>query len=150
MPIDEAFLTDQQILYIGGIIALVALLVLLKLVRGTFRALRRLRPTKIHPKLQKYADADARQIAERRRQAAKILTTSSRAEIAGYKVVRQVEAVYVDGFREPADAIEGLKAAAAAKGANAVINLQHQRTAGGRCAASGDAVLVKSIASDGS
>jgi Na+-transporting methylmalonyl-CoA/oxaloacetate decarboxylase gamma subunit len=149
MLAEEGVFTDQQILYILGIVALIVLLVLIKIVRAVLRAMRRRRPAKIHPKLQKYAEEDASRLAERGRQAAKIITTSSRAEIAGYRVMRQVEAVFVDGYRDPGDAIEGLKATAALKGANAVINLQHQRTAAGRCTASGDAVVVEPERNDG-
>ncbi len=144
----ESYPSDRQFYYVLAIVALVALLVAIKIVRAVFRTARRFRPTRIHPKLQLYAEPDAGQVAERRRQAAGIVTTSSRTEIPGYTVVRQVEAVYVDGFRDPGSAIEGLKATAATKGANAIINLTHERTTAGRCTASGDAVMVEPIASE--
>ncbi len=80
---------------------------------------------------------------ERRLQAEKIISTSSTERVAGYDIVQQVEAVFVEGFRTPEEAIEGLKASASLKGANAVINLRYDRTAAGRCSASGDAVVVK-------
>ena len=77
--------------------------------------------------------------------------TSSRAEIPGYVTVRQIEAVFVDGFREPNDAILGLKAEAGRKGANAVLNVKQERTANNKCSASGDAVIVRAVndSSDG-
>ena len=100
------------------------------------------RPAKIHPRLQKYAGDDAEFVQKRREEASKIVATSSTSSIAGYILVEQVEAVFVDGFRRPEDAIEGIKAVAAMKGANAVINVCHNRTSGGKCSASGDAVIV--------
>jgi uncharacterized protein YbjQ (UPF0145 family) len=62
--------------------------------------------------------------------------------------VEQVEAVVVDGFRRPEEAIEGLKAAAALKGANAVTHVHTERTSSGRCSARGDAVIVSKSRSD--
>ena len=97
----------------------------------------------VHPRLQKYAGPDAEFAQKRRQEAAKIIATSSTQNIAGYALVRQVEAVYVDGFRRPEEAIEGLKAVGAMKGANAIINLKHERSAGGKCSACGDAVVVE-------
>ncbi|MCP4246345.1 MAG: hypothetical protein GY778_04780, partial [bacterium] len=100
------------------------------------------RPAQLNPKLQKYQYGDTEELIEaRRREAAKILATSSSAHIVGYDIVQQIEAVYVDGFRRPEKALEGLKAAAAMKGANAVINVHTDRSSAGRCAASGDAIL---------
>ena len=57
--------------------------------------------------------------------------------------MQQIEAVFVDGYRETGAAIEGLKAEAGLKGANALINLTQQRTTAGRCQASADAVIVR-------
>ena len=101
------------------------------------------RRPRIHPRLQKYAGPDAEYAQKRRAEAAKILATSSTQNIAGYDIKEQVEAVYVDGFRRPEEAVEGLKAVAAMKGANAIINLKHERTAAGKCSADGDAVVVE-------
>ena len=75
--------------------------------------------------------------------ASRIKATSSTDQIPGYKMIQAIEALYVDGFRTPAEALEGLKAAAAEKGANAVINVHHERSSMGRCAASGDAVVAE-------
>jgi hypothetical protein len=71
-----------------------------------------------------------------------IKSTSSTGELPGYKVIQGIEALYVEGFRTPGEAMEGLKAAAAEKGANAIINVRHERTVN-RCAAAGDAVLAE-------
>ena len=79
------------------------------------------------------------------RAAAGIVATSSTNSIAGYRVVRQIEAVFTDGHPNAERAVETLKALAAAKGANAVINLAGERTTVGKCAARGDAVIVQSL-----
>ena len=80
------------------------------------------------------------------RQAGHIMATSSTGAIAGFEIVRQIEAVFTEGHASPQDAVAALKATAAEKGANAVINLSGQRQGTGKCAAHGDAVMVKPIA----
>ncbi len=121
-------------------------------VRKIQKFFRRRRPPTIHPKLQKYGqhygEPDEKLTAQRRAEAEKIVATSTTAAITGYEIIEQVEAVYVDGFRSPEDATEGLKATAAMKGANAVTNVQQQRTASGICAASGDAVIVQKFSAN--
>ncbi len=106
---------------------------------------RRRRPPTIHPKLQKYQPTDDDFASKRRAESAKIIATSSGDVLAGYRVIRQVEAVFVDGFRRPEEAVEGLKAVAAMKGANAVLRVRHEPIGSGRYSASGDAVIVESI-----
>lgn len=142
---------DQTGWKVQSLIVLVVLLALIWLIRKVRRLLRRRRPPTLHPKLQKYgqsfAEPDPTLGAKRREQAAEILATSSTCTIAGYDIVEQVEAVIVDGFRLPEDALEGLKAVAAMKGANAVINVHRDRVDGGTCSAAGDAVIVRRIAS---
>jgi len=81
-----------------------------------------------------------RQLAE---QAGRIIATSSTGTIAGYDVVRQIEAVFTDGHATPNQAVEALKAVAAGKGANAIINLNSVRPPSGKCVAQGDAVVVE-------
>jgi len=125
--------------------ALVALLVVIRLLRRARHWWRRRRPARLHPKLQAYGDPDERLVAERRKQAASILATSSTGNIPGYQITEQIEAVYVDGFRRPEEAIEGLKATAAMKGANALINVHHEHSTTGRHAAVGDAVIVRKL-----
>jgi uncharacterized protein YbjQ (UPF0145 family) len=118
---------------------------LYRVVRRWRRGRRRARPVRLHPRLQKYAGPQ--QLAtDRRREARKVITTSSTANIAGYRIVEQVEAVFVDGFARPEEALEGLKAAAALKGGNAITNVRQERSGAGRYAASGDAVKVVSLA----
>lgn len=77
------------------------------------------------------------------RLAGKIVATSSTASIAGFQVVRQIEALFTDGHPSPDQAVECLKAVAAEKGGNAVINLTGARLPSGKCVASGDAVIVR-------
>lgn len=127
------------------LIALAVLLLLRALWRGVGRALRRRRPPTIHPKLQKYNVDHAELDRERREQALLIAATSTGNRLAGYRIVRQVEAVFVEGYRTPEDAMIALKAAAAGYGANAILNVRTERTAAGRCTASGDAVVVAPI-----
>lgn len=126
-------------------------LILLWLSRRLGKFIRSSRPVRFSEKLQPYAEGvaplDESVVAQRRSEALKIVATSSKDNIVGYEIVEQVEAVYVDGFRRPEDALEGLKAAAAMKGANAVINLRHERSASVKFAASGDAVMVKKTVS---
>ncbi len=79
------------------------------------------------------------------RLADQIIATSSTAAIPGFRIVRQIEAVFTDGHPSPSKAVEFLKAAAAEKGANAVINLNSARPPSGKCLAHGDAVLVRPV-----
>jgi hypothetical protein len=134
-------------------VALVLLLIAVAIYRRIRRAIRRRRPVRLHPKLQKYGEGygqpDEQLLAQRRTEAEKILATSPSVAIAGYEVLEQVEAVYVDGFRRPEDALEGLKAVAAMKGANAVINVQRCRGEQGRHAVGGDAVIVRKVGETG-
>ncbi|MBN1510495.1 MAG: hypothetical protein JXB13_00635 [Phycisphaerae bacterium] len=125
------------------VILVILLGVLWRYVRRWRRCRRSSRPVRLHPNLQKYSGPQ--QLAtERRREAQKVLTTSSTAQITGYEIVEQVEAVFVDGFSRPEEALEGLKAAAALKGANALVNVRQERSSAGRYSASGDAVKVAS------
>jgi hypothetical protein len=124
-----------------GTCTLLAIWILLRIRRW----LRRRRPPKIHPRLQKYQPSHDDFAAKRREEAGKITATSSGGSLVGYRVVRQVEAVFVDGFRRPEEAVEGLKAVAAMKGANAILHVRHEPIGSGRYSASGDAVIVESI-----
>jgi len=134
------WLVDQRE-YVGYA---VGVLVVLALLQRAVRKLRRRRsPAALHPRLQAYAGRTEADLQADRLEAAKIVATSSTAAVAGYQIVQQIEAVYVEGYRTPADAGTGIKAAAGRRGANAIINLSQQRTAGGRCTAQGDAVVIK-------
>ncbi|MFQ6047770.1 MAG: hypothetical protein ACE5K7_00215 [Phycisphaerae bacterium] len=136
---------QKIVIYIVAICGALLAVVITRVILGLVRRVRRRRAGRLHPRLQPYAGPDPRLIAERRRQAARILATSSTGQIPGYQVLQQVEAVYVDGFRRPEEAIEGLKATAALKGANALINVRHEHSTTGRHAASGDAVVVRKL-----
>ncbi len=129
------------------LLGLLVLAVLIWFWRRVDRALRRKRPPILHPKLQPYAGGapDEKLTAQRRAEAARILATSSTPQITGYEIVEQIEAVFVDGFRRPEEALEGLKAAAAMKGANAVANVRQERHVSGKCGASGDAVVINKL-----
>ena len=80
---------------------------------------------------------------EIQRLAGRIIATSSQPAIAGFEVTRQIEALFTDGHHTQAQAVEVLKAMAAEKGANALINLDSQRQANQRFGARGDAVMVR-------
>ena len=129
------------------LVVLVILVLLVWVSRKIRRGLRRRRPATLHPRLQRYGETAARReeelVAKRRAEAARIVATSSGATIAGYEIREQIEAVFVDGFRQPHEAVEGLKAAAAMKGANALINVRHERTPSGQYTAAGDAVIAE-------
>lgn len=121
---------------------LVAYVILRRVVGGMMRAVRRSRPPTIHPKLQKYNVDHAELDRKRRELAAGVVATSTGNRLAGFRMVRQVEAVFVEGYRTPEDAILALKAAAVERGANAILNVRTDRSVAGRCTASGDAVVV--------
>lgn len=79
----------------------------------------------------------------------RIIATSSTPSIAGFTIQRQIEAVFTDGHASPQKAVDVLKAIAAEKGANAIINLATERPGTGRCIARGDAVIVKPLEDPG-
>lgn len=136
-------LSGWQTVALKVALALLAAAIALWVIQRTVEYLRGLRAATINPKLAKYAGEDDPEAQNRRLLAGLIRSTASTDQIPGYKIVRAVEAMYVDGFRTPAEALEGLKAAAAEKGANALINVRHERSSMGRCAASGDAVVAE-------
>lgn len=123
---------------------LVGLWIVLRVWKRIRRFQRSRRPVRLHPKLEKYGIDQAEAARQRRELATEIVATSSSDRLAGYTILQQIEAVFVEGFRTPAEAVEALKAAAAAQGANAVIHVRQERTAAGKCSASGDAVRVTS------
>ncbi|MCH8807599.1 MAG: hypothetical protein IH986_16145 [Planctomycetes bacterium] len=82
---------------------------------------------------------------EAERLGVRIIATSSTNDVAGFEIVRQIEAVFTEGHPSPAKAVEMLKALAAQKGANAIINLAGERPPGSKCVARGDAVIVRSL-----
>ncbi len=143
-PMFPAFVEFPRIYYLFAAGSLALLWWLIR------RRVRRVRPRSLsshipgsHTQLNSELAAEQKQMSER------IVATSSSGLLPGYEIVRQVEAVYVDGFRHPEEALVGLKAAAAMKGGNAVIHVRHERMAAGRCTASGDSVIVRAVESDG-
>jgi len=127
---------------IAAVLLALALLVLRGLWRRLVRRVRRLRSPRIHPQLQKYNIDHAELDRKRKEKALTIVATSTSSRLAGFRLVRQVEAVFVEGYRTPEEALTALKAAAAERGANGVLNVKTERTAAGRCTASGDAVVI--------
>ncbi|MEP0844683.1 MAG: hypothetical protein HRF43_18440, partial [Phycisphaerae bacterium] len=106
----------------GSAAALVVLLVLRAVLRALGRLLRARRPVNIHPRLAKY-NVDHAELDRRRRElAGLIVATSTGNRLAGFRIVRQVEAVFVEGYRTPEEALVALKAAAVERGANAILN----------------------------
>ncbi len=95
--------------------------------------------------IQKTMEARRRQLEQL---SLKIETTSSTATIAGYEIVRQIEAVFTEGHPTPPAAVIALKAEAAIRGANAIVNLTTVRPPSGKCTAQGDAVVVRPKPSD--
>ena len=136
---------------VQALIVLLALAVLMWILRIIRRVTRRHRPPVINPLLQKYGESrpapNEEFLAKRWAEAARIVATSSTASIVGYGIVEQIEAVFVDGFSRPEDALEGLKAAAAMKGGNAVMNVFQKCDAARRYSAHGDVVKVRHVGS---
>ncbi len=77
--------------------------------------------------------------------AEKIVATSSTSRIVGFALVRQVETVFSEPRPSSTAAVDLVKALAARKGGNAVINLQTQQMPTGKWVANGDAVLVRAF-----
>ena len=129
------------------VIVAIVLVFVYRIVQGLRRARRLRRPVVIHPKLQKYAGGTGVGVnmltPEHRLAAQQIVASSSTARITGFAIVQQVDALFVEDFLKPEEAVEGLKAIAAMKGANALINVRHERTDKGLHSASGDAVIVE-------
>ncbi len=80
---------------------------------------------------------------EIKRLAARIESTSSTGQIAGFVIIRQVETVFSEAKASSVTAVELVKALAGRKGANAIINLKTQQMPTGKWVASGDAVVVQ-------
>jgi hypothetical protein len=141
--VDIPFLDARYDPYADALLALIAVWVVIRVAGRIRRRRRSKRPAQLHPRLQKYGIDYEEAARERRALAAGVVATSSSDRLVGYEIVQQVEAVFVEGFRTPGEAIEALKAAAVERGANALINVGQERTAAGKCRASGDAVRVK-------
>ena len=138
-------LAEYRWYLIYALAVLVGLLVLRDIWRRIWRAIRRSRPAQIHPSLQKYNVDHVELDRQRREVAAGVVATSTGSRLAGFRIVRQVEAVFVDGLRTPDEAMTALKALAIERGANALLNVRTERTTAGRCSASGDAIVAAPI-----
>jgi hypothetical protein len=134
------WISEHREIYTAALILLAATVVSLRIAQWFGRRRGR---AELHPNLQKYAGKSDAEIEADRSAALKIIATSSTARITGFQLMQQIEAVFVEGYRTPDEAVTALKASAGRRGANAIINLSQSRTAGGRCTAQGDAVLVK-------
>ena len=120
------------------------LLIIMVIVAASWRSRREAAATKRRQSdLRRHYGAMQLQQEELERLASRILATSSTSTIAGFALVRQIEAVYTDGHPSQNKAVQVLKALAAEKGANAVINLVGERLPTGKCQAHGDAVIVR-------
>lgn len=155
-PVEEAAAwLDRFIEWFRGVpitvwLLVIAILIGLIIVRRIWtsirREIRRRRPATIHPALQKY-NVDRAEVQRKQREiAVQIEATSTGSRLAGYRIVRQVEAVFVEGYNTPEEALIALKAEAAERGANAILNVKTDRTVTGRCSASGDAIVVAPLA----
>jgi uncharacterized protein YbjQ (UPF0145 family) len=137
------WLQENQLL-LGMAVAALAMLVVVSRVLGRIRRLvKRRRPARLHTKLRQYGDRTDAEVQADNRAAAKIIATSSTEAIVGYDMLRQIEAVFVEGHRSQEQAVAALKAAAGSLGANAITNLTQHRSSAGRCVAQGDAVLIR-------
>jgi uncharacterized protein YbjQ (UPF0145 family) len=134
----------------AGIAAVTILLFVLVVIQRVREFLRRRSPAgPLNPRLQRYAGKNPAETEADRLDAAKIIATSSTGSVAGYEIVRQIEAVFVEGYRSPDDAVLALKVAAGRLGASAIINLSQQRSTAGKCTCQGDAVVVRAIGAAG-
>jgi uncharacterized protein YbjQ (UPF0145 family) len=137
------WLRNNRLLILAAVAVLVGLLLLKGVLGGLRRFWRRRRPVMLHPKLQAFAGRSEAEVKADRIAAGKIVATSSTGVVTGYDIIRQIDAVFVEGHRTQEEAIAALKAAAGRRGANAVVNISQQRTTAGRCTAQGDAVLMR-------
>jgi hypothetical protein len=129
------------------IVAVAGTVFALAIIGGVWRARRHAAATRRRQAdLRKHYGAMQMQHEELERLATRILATSSTGQIAGFDIQRQIEAVFTDGHPSPNKAVQVLKALAAQKGANALINLSGQRLPTGKCSAHGDAVIVRPTA----
>lgn len=138
-PFLRGFDTTTQMIILAAL-----LLVLLVIVVSVVNRLRAAASNAAHRRRVRHSLKAVEQArAEEHALAQQIVATSSTSEIRGLEIVRQIEAVFTDGHKSPPQAVEALKAQAARRGGNALINLQSQRLPTGNCVAQADAVVVK-------
>lgn len=128
----------RRILY--GAAVFVAIVIVVRVLSGWSE---RRRSAARRAELQRDYDKVRLQQEEIRKLAGRIEATSSTNRIAGFAIVRQIETVFSEGRPSSVTAVELVKAMAAQRGANALINLQTQQAPNGKWYASGDAVIVK-------
>ncbi len=138
------WLQNNTFVVLGVLGILLVLLAMQRMLRGVRR---RRKPAELHPRLQAYAGTTEADLEAEKADAAGIVATSSTGIVTGYEIKRQIEAVFVEGYRTPNDAIRALKAQAARRGANAIIHLSQSRSGAGKCVAQGDAVVIKPVVS---
>jgi len=142
------WLQANRALLVLAVLVLAAFVILRRVIAGVVQLVKRRRPARLHPRLQKYGGlpphegARADESPDERLAASQIVATSTTDRIIGYEIIRQHETVFVDGLATPRQASDALKAAAARVGANAIINMSCEQTAGGY-SATGDAVRVR-------
>lgn len=128
---------------IGGSLVLIVLSILGRIWR---RARDAAQLARLRSSVQQQRGLRERKQAELERVAARIIATSSSDAIAGFTIVRQIEAVFTDDHPSPTLAVQALKVVAAEIGANGIINLHSTRPPAGKCMAYGDAVIVRPVA----
>lgn len=136
------WLQANRALLILAVLVLAALVILRRVVAGIVRLVKRRKPARLHPRLQKYGGSPPDASPGDELAASQIVATSTTERIIGYEIIRQHETVFVDGLATPRQASDALKAAAARVSANAIINMACEQTAGGY-GATGDAVRVR-------
>jgi len=129
---------------VGGAVAVILATIVVRIVQGRLEARRRRREIRERRRRLEWLEQRRQELE---RLAARIVATSSTAAVPGFVIVRQVEAVFTEGQATPAEAVVVLKALAAQRGANAIINLSSQRLPSGKCTAQGDAVIVRALES---
>jgi hypothetical protein len=143
IPIDIPYLNDPLVRkLVLGAAALIALLIVFRLI-GHWRE--RAAVARRRAELRRACDDLRLQQEEIKKLAEQIVATSSTGRIAGYAIVRQVETIFTEPKASSVAVVELVKAVAAQKGANALINLHSQQMPGGKWVASGDAVIVRQI-----
>ena len=132
-------LIRQIVLAAGGLVLVVILWRLLGVLRTSRLA------AQIRADVQRRRAEGQHQHEEAARLAERVVATSSTSRVAGYLIHRQIETVCTDGQPSSAAALELLKALAAEKGANGLINVQTQAAPYGKWLARGDAVVLQLI-----
>lgn len=147
LPIDLSVLNDPLVQKIvAGAAGLILLVILLRILGGWRAGIAERRR---RAEIRKSFDAVRMQQEELRKLGEQVVATSSTSRIAGFALVRQVETVFSEPQRSSGAAVEMVKALAAQKGANAIINLKTEQMASGKWTASGDAVLVRPFGGGG-